>query len=318
MTSRDDVVLTSGQTSLNFLFSRKRAEDPTVLVVLEVDTEDHEKAQLMAAGRIIPPALDVLSYSSGAPTLLAECELALKSESGNQERKGIYVGRSRSSRPIPLLEEAVQMGAAILAADGPKLPLCWLRYSHQRELSLERFVFAWLAFEELAGDADLTVKCPNCGTPAECPTCHSVITRRGANREKAWEIFHVANPEVTRQHFDREVWGRARSSLFHGGRYPEPEFLQALSVLTPQLQEATRREIQERYRLGPVPGAISSPIYRVFLFFSWNTNQIEQPYPNDWPERELRRIVDDAELGGAGINFPEILTLLQHRDFRGW
>ena len=82
---------------------------------------------------------------------LRDCELTLKSEAGHRTRRGIYIRQLRYPNALFIVNRARQ----ILNTDGPRLPICWLRYSRQRELALGKYVFAWLGLEKLAGDADI-------------------------------------------------------------------------------------------------------------------------------------------------------------------
>ena len=310
LTSAKDVCLDSSSGKVKLLFSQKIGV--SLLAQVDVEAAHYSEAQATAAGPVIPPILDALSFTTGTTSLLGECEITLKKETGMRKRRGIYVGQRAVPRSMALSDEALQQAERVLSNhDGPTLPLCWFRYSHQRDLTLEKFVFAWLGFEELAGDTDISSQCPRCKEP---------LTHRGANKEHAWEVFHDANPTVERRHFDREIWGRARNSLFHGGRYPSPEFLSFLAGTTPQIQKAVERELRKAFAIEPAWTTQKGPeeLFRVFLFFEWETTDPDTDFATDWPEKELRAIVGDADLDQRiRLNtFP--LTLRTSDAFADW
>ncbi len=146
----NDTTLQNGAYSVRFLAADPHDPEAAVLAQVELETATHDEAWRLAAGTVIPPALDALSFAAGAPMLLRDCELTLKSEAGNRTRRGIYVRQLRYPNALFVLDaEIINRGQHILNTDGPKLPLCWLRYSHQRELALEKYVFAWLGLGKL-------------------------------------------------------------------------------------------------------------------------------------------------------------------------
>jgi hypothetical protein len=66
------------------------------------------------------------------------------------------------------------------------------------QLALDRFLFQWLGFESLAGEAQVDIPCPNCG---------HINSHSGSNRQKAYELYLTAAPDTSRQKFNREIWG---------------------------------------------------------------------------------------------------------------
>jgi hypothetical protein len=197
----------------------------------------------------------------------------------------------------------------IFAGNGPKLPLCWLRQGRQRELILERFVFSWLGFEELAGEAQVEIRCE----------CGAVRKIQGTDRNKAWEMFQHQYPEMQQAVFNKRIWGRSRNSVFHGSKYPEPEFLQELRELTPQLQKIIAAEIAAAYGLSKVPGGADQPsVFYYNTFFSWETAHPEESFAEDWPRTVIERIVDQAEPGRVGVLDEPNLQFHNAAEFQAW
>jgi hypothetical protein len=281
------------------------------LAQVELETATHDEAWRLAAGTVVPLVLDALSFAAGAPMLLRDCELTLKSEAGNRTRRGVYVRQLRYPNALFADEEVLNAAQQILNTDGPRLPLCWLRYSHQRELALEKYVFAWLGLEELAGDADIEKECPNCGNR---------VTYRSDNRQRGWELFQAANPETERREFDRDICGRARNSVFHGSVYPNPDFLVSLMGITGRTQRAVSQQLAAGFNLERAPewGARAEQLFRMNLFFAWETAHPEDEFASDWSHDELRRIAEGYEPGRVDIVRDPNLRLLEQNDFAGW
>ncbi len=250
----EDITLTFGGQSVTFLFSQKQVEERAVLAQIDVEAPGAPQARQVASSSLLPPVLDALAFASSTPLLLGSCELTLKNERGSRNRRANFIGERRVPTPTRLTLRSLQDAQRVLdSPDRPKLPLCWLRYCHHRQFPLERFVFSWLALEELAGDADISSTCSRCGIGIRCTECERPITHRGTNKERAWELFSAANQDVTRSEFNETIWGRARNSVFHGSRYPEPVFLVELSQIANRVQRACGAELSARYELGERP-----------------------------------------------------------------
>jgi hypothetical protein len=310
LSSPNDVSLKSSGYEVSFLFSTKKGRASSVLTRVTVEAPDHEAASSLCSGSVIPPCLDALALTSGRGLLLGECELVLKDETGSAVRKGKYVGQNAPPEQIKLEETAIKAAQSICDWNGGSiLPLCWLRYSNQRQLTLEKFLFAWLAFEELAGDTDIVTNCRH---------CMKEVSHRGADKNRAWELFRAADPTFERKIFDNEIWGRARNALFHGAKYPDPRFLAQLAKLVEPLQKAVCLETQEIYKLGETPQPTPGSIFRVFLYFDWDTKQHNEPFPTDWPQAELEGLAQSAALDGKWrIRSSDTMRLLDSKEFAG-
>lgn len=306
---QQDVTFAADPNPVTLLFSEKREGDSTVLARIDIQAVGYREAQ-HAAATFVPRVLDCLSFSTGVPMLLGLCELIFRSERGADIRRGVHTKERRFPLSVRLDQRELDFAQSIFDSAGPKLPLCWLRYSRQRELTLERFVFSWLGFEELAGDADI---------PATCAGCGEVATHRGADKARAWELFHAANPDVDRRNFDQAIWGRARNAMFHGSRYPDPNFLRDLEVLVAQLQATISRAVQTESQVEGVPNAPAGQhIFNYETYFSWRTDNRGESFPNDWPATELQRLAEQAEPGRWNVLRHDNLTLHNHVDFANW
>lgn len=310
----------AGETAV-FLFSTQSLDNRHVIVQVELDAKKYDDAWGTAAGVVLPPVLDALSFATGTPLLLRDLELALKEESGKPERRGLFVGHIRFASAVPLEELEIQEVNKILSAgEDLRLPLCWHRYALDRELALEQFVFHWLAFEALAGDTDVSSRCPKCAQ--ELTHCELPVRHRGSSKTAARKIFQAAHPDVKQKEFDDKIWNKARNYVFHGRRYPDPKHLAALLDHAKQLHTAVDREIDELLGFGNRPRTHRryDTLRRRFIFFEWTTKSPSAPFATDWPASHLAKMAAEedpngpahqAAMGGA-------LKLLDPQEFENW
>lgn len=311
-----NISITREPHTVNLLFAeRNAAREASVIAELEIEAQNNREAQMVAAGSVIPPVLDALSFSTGTPLLLEDCELVLKNEAGASERRMIYARRRNVPAPVDLSEEEIASAEKLLVtAEDHSLALCWHRYAHHRQLTVDQFVFQWLAFEVLAGDRDIETPCPNCGYPRRY---------RSSNKQKAFEMFRAADNGIEQATFNKEIWGRLRNAVFHGGKYPSPAFLSELGPVTKTLRRACEMAISRQLRMGasPNPHRPLEDTYNFYYFVSWQTNSPEQPYAEDGPLAALSKMAEEAELGRIYMRFPEPegFDLLQYpADCLGW
>lgn len=171
-----------------FLFTRKRPGDGQVVARIEVEAAANKEAWAKASGTVLPPILDALSYSTGTPLLLRDCELVLKAQRGDKKRRALYIGQ----RHVPALAaltnaEIAEANKVLSEGNNLRLPLCWHRYALDRQLAHDQFVFNWLAFEALAGNAVIASRCPKC--QEELQHCGLPVAHGGSNKAEARRIF---------------------------------------------------------------------------------------------------------------------------------
>lgn len=319
LTCPQDLTLSYAERHVTFLFSQKRPEETYVYVRVGLEATNNRLAQEIASSKIVPPVLDALSFSTGTPLLLGECDLILKDEAGSQTRRAIYVGNRRTQLRVPLTAEAIQDARGILSLEGaPRLPLCWHRYALDRQLAPEQFVFQWLAFEGLAGDADIASRCPKCRKSLE--HCGVEVKHRGSNKTAARDVFLAANPATTPQEFNERVWSKARNSIFHGRKYPEPEYLAELRSLTGLLSRAAQKQIATLFRLGgrEIVRRPYADVDLVFLFIQWRTGDRTAQYAADWPARVFQQVAREEPEGIAAAIRDGIDLLNYNNDSPDW
>jgi hypothetical protein len=144
LTQKHDVELSFDGHKATFLFSQK-GNDTSVGVQIELQSANNRDAQALAASFLLPQMLDNLSFSTGTPLLLEQCELVLKDEARSQKRRVIHVTKRNVPAPVELNDESCAEAQTLLGRNEDlSLSLCWYRYALYRNLALDRFLFQWL------------------------------------------------------------------------------------------------------------------------------------------------------------------------------
>jgi hypothetical protein len=194
------------------LFSR-RVDLHFTYVRIVVEAQTWAKA-IEAAEELIMPALDVISLNRKVPMMLHPAVEVLKAEHGAR-RRAFLLDIRNAEHPVLLdgvlitdIKAALQRDAAFNQSS-----VRLLRYRFRPVTVLERFVFSWLAFENMMGTTTLTPLCPHCQKETS--------PRPAINRDAGFELLHTANPQLTKQQFDemyKRWWDKLRNPVFHGGK----------------------------------------------------------------------------------------------------
>ena len=300
-----DVSLGAGSNEVLFLFSQKRGNDSTVNLRVDVDAENYLKASVLAQ-TVLMPAIDALSFSTGTPLLILHWDFVIKSEAGHTTRRALWCERRLEPAAVPLTPGSVGEANEILRqAGGPSLPLLWHRYALQRNLILDRFLFQWLAFEGVSGKTQVAAICPKC--QQEVQHCARVLSHEGCDRRKAYAIFSQSDSTCSERDFNREIWGSARNSVFHGTKIPTPEFLAQLQSLSPKLRRACEREFARVYGVDERPRPqrdLEWSIYR-YNMFEWRTVNPQEPFADDFPWDAVQREFGNMEPEEVRMQFPD-------------
>lgn len=313
LTSQKGLSLHFGECELRFDFPASASEGDRFRVTLEAEGTGWEDANINAQ-KILQPCLDALSFSTGQPLLLLFWELILKDETGAEDRRALCFEATEHPAYFELNETVLGEAQAILNGEQePAIDLCWHRYALHRTLTLDRFVFQWLAFESMAGEAPIERKCENCGHP---------YSHTGSNRNEALRIYRAAEPEVSEKEFKREIWGKDRNTVFHGDRYPAPAHLKRLNDLTPKLRKACDLEIERRFSLTAQQrrvGVAAIHLHR-YNIFGWKTAAPDSPFALDFPWDDVRKEFFERPPGSVWVAAPSerFTTLIFVEDSKGW
>jgi hypothetical protein len=244
--------------------------------------------------------MDALSFAAGSPLLLLHWDFIVKGETGSKTRRAIWCEKRAEPAPLRLTEKAIEEAQQILKEEEESgLELCWHRYALQRNLILDRFVFQWLAFEGLAGKKQIATICPKCKT--EVTHCEKRLSHEGSDRDNAYQLFVRIESKASPTEFKRQIWERSRNAVFHGTKYPSPNFLRGLNSLSSKLRKACDAELNRRYKLEDCPRPtqdIDLHVYR-YNMFEWQTAKAEDAFANDFPWEAVNK--EFGNMGAAEI-----------------
>ena len=318
LTSATDTTIHHDGNNVTLLFSQRVVGDPYVRVQTEIEAANNRDAQARASTTLLPPILDALAFTTGTPLLLVECELILKDETGSAPRRAIYVGHRKMPTKIALSQEAITEATKVLEKEPLRLPICWHRYALHRQLALDQFIFNWLSFEALAGDADIPSRCPKCGETLE--HCGEPVSHRGSSKARAAEIYRSANPETSINEFNNRIWNAARNKVFHGRSYPSPSYLTELASTSVSLRKSAEKQIAQTVEIpNERPYHRYEELFRVFFFIEWNTSDPNRRFATDWPKPVLAHRTAIAELNQVFMEpAPDNLSFLDYAQSSNW
>lgn len=301
----NDVALEYADHKVIFLLSQKKDAEITTHVSVDIEGTTYREADSKAQS-FLQPVLDAVAFSTGTPLLVLHWDFVLKAETGSRTRQAIWCEKTRQLVPFRLTQNAIDEAQKILLAKpGPALELCWHRYAAQRTLMLDRFVFQWLAFEGLAGKKHIPTTCPQCR--AEVTHCEKSLSHEGSDAQRAHQLYSQIEPNTSAREFKRDIWGKARNSVFHGSKYPAPDFLGGLNALSPKLRQACDLEFNRQYALPGKPRPVQDPeLHRYgFNMFEWQTADSQRRFADDFPWAAVIKEFGDMKSGEVRSGDPQ-------------
>jgi hypothetical protein len=208
--------------------------------------ENWREANAVAMEDAFGPVLDALSLHKKAPAMLQDLQSVIKAETGTT-RRAILIDSHKELHPVNIDGPTIQEVQDALSANTLNRPAFrWLRYSYRPLPVLERFVFAWLAFENFCGIRATARTCPHCGK--------DLMPLSSVDRDHAFQILHSREPQLARHDFDRsfqEWWREFRSAVLHGGRRLDSALRQrmqdALERFRPAVEDLAQHEVGFRH-----------------------------------------------------------------------
>ena len=305
----EDVTFTHGNFPVELGFSRPLdAEHIPASTVGEGANWREANAAAMEDG--FGPVLDALSLHRKAPAMVQDLQRVVKAGMGAL-RRAIVIESHNELHPVPIDGLTVREVQSALDANAVSRPaLRWLRYSYRAIPVLERFVFAWLAYENCCGATRVARPCPHC--QKDLPAFPSV------DRDEAFRIVAAREPQLARANFDasfREWYSELRSAILHGGRRLDTALRQrmqaAMDRFRPAVEEAMHREAGFRHAF---PGARVND-----GFFQTNLHHfVEFACPPGMGEFAAVPPIPALEVRNAGPWPGEGVTLLDFNESRDW
>jgi hypothetical protein len=270
-----DVTFTHGAFEVTLNFSRPL--DPDHISGYAVtEGRNWTEANAIAMEDAFGPVLDMLSSHRKAPAMVQDLLSAVKAETGTT-RRAVLFDIHKEIQPVGVDDLAFQEVQDALNRNGADRPaLRWLRYSYRAIPALERFVFAWLAFENFCGVQSVIPTCPHCdGKLRAFPS---------TDRNEAFRILQSREPQLARTEFDqlfKDWWSELRSAVFHGGCRLDTALRQRMLNAIERFRPAVENLVQQEAGFRRAyPGTRSNDglfqmFYRHFVEFECDPNEGE-------------------------------------------
>jgi len=280
LTALQDIQFTYQRESVEFLFSR-RVDNLHVHLRATTEGDNWAKARDNAE-KVISPVLDAVALHRKAPMMLQSATEIVKAETGDR-RRAVVVDIQVSEHAVHLDEIAIQEIRSALDADlhAGHGVVRWLRYCFRPITILERFVFSWLAFENMVGTKQIINKCPDCNKQV---TTHPVM-----DDDAAFALLQTGNPQLTRSGFDKlfRLWkNQLRAPVFHGGRIVtfqmRRQMIEAMGVFVPPIE--AKAQSQAGFRAAypgraPLDGLVEHQLHHFLEFHSATAGKFADDAP---------------------------------------
>lgn len=267
----------------------------------------------LIADELLPPVLDLLSFQRKSPLLAITPTCAVKAQTGEHIRQAILVNEHRepnTCRVDTLIFQETEQSLVRGVASTDQKALRWLRNAYRPLPIRERFVFAWLALESLAGTRTLDKICPACG--------HNAGQYSTSNRDVARGIVQRWQPEVQDATF--RYWaGDLRNAVFHGGRVPNVRFLHDLQLASEKIIDAVEQHLNSRlnfdFQIRPVFVMGPDQIYYRHHFIEFCADNDQDEFAINFPSAlRIEELIDGGHNPEQELN----IHLLPWNETENW
>jgi hypothetical protein len=304
----EDVTFTHGEFTVNLGLSRPL--DPEHIPAYTIaEGRNWVEANAIAMEDGFGPVLDALSLHRKAPAMLQDLRSVVKAEAGTL-RRAVLIESHKEIHAVNIDGLTIREVQDALGANRVNSPaLRWLRYSYRAVPVLERFVFAWFAFENRCGTKAVVRECPHCGKNLE--------PFPSVDRDQAFQILQLREPRLTRADFDqtfREWWRELRSAVLHGGRRIDTALRQrmqaALERFRPAVEDIVQEEVGFRraYPGTRVNDGLFQTNFHHFVEFVCAPTQPEFAEVPPLPRFDDRNAPPQADEGVTVLDFNESLN----------
>lgn len=267
------------------LYPRKK-DSTGISAELPVEADGYKVAISRAQDEFLYPALDALSFHRNATCLVSHFEQVLKNEKGSKQRRLIQLDAA-ASPDFCHLDNKIVTEVALLAKSSVAFPgtvVRWLRNVYRPITPVERFMYSWLALENLAGPVSRRSRC-NCGETLHCVKCDKPAPEHSTgNKDAAYEI-------VKDQGIDKKTffywWNELRNKVFHGGKALDTEFLNELETaskaIIPSVEAALQRKLGFEIKYRTKRTIHPEYIIHVHRFMEFETTNLDEEFPSTIP-----------------------------------
>jgi hypothetical protein len=267
-----------------FMFSERKADDKGCSAEVCCEGDGWKQAASVAMDEILPPILDIIAIQRHTPMLLGTPTQVVKAELGIARRRAILINKKAYPTTCDIDQDMVMDINKVLQGGGTihRTALRWLRNAYRPLPIRDRFVFAWLALENLAGPKVITKKCPECG--------FTFLPFSSADRQRAFAVLKEVDPELEEKDFGK-WWNNLRNAVFHGGREPDSKFLGELRTVSDRIlqdvNEYVGRQMGLDFRFRTKIPVADEQVYHRHHFIEFDCAK---------PGGEFASIVPDVEV----------------------
>lgn len=288
-----DSILHFDYLDKQILLHPRKKDSTGISAEVQVEAEGYNGAIIRAQDEFLYPALDGLSFHRNATCLVSHFEQVLKSEKGSKQRRLVQLDATASPDFCHLDIQIISEVASLtkLLAAFPSTVVRWLRNVYRPITPVERFMYSWLALENLAGPAMRRSHC-NCGEILRCVKCSKLAPEYlTGNRDAAFEI-------VKDQGVDKKTflfwWNDLRNGAFHGGKKLDTKFINELEtaskIIIPSVEAALQKRLgcEIKYRTKRT----IHPEYIVHMhhFMEFETTKLDEEFPSEIPSFDASNV----------------------------
>lgn len=281
-----DSVLRFDYLKMPILLHPRKKDSTGISAELIAEADGYVAAISRAQDEFLYPALDALSFHRNATCLVSHFEQVLKNEKGSNQRRLIQLDATASPDFCHLDAQIISEVASLTEplSQFPGTIARWLRNVYRPITPVERFMYSWLALENLAGPAQRRSRC-NCGETLRCIKCDKPAPEYSTgNRDAAFEI--VKGQDVDRKTF-LYWWNDLRNGVFHGGKKLDTKFINELEaasrIIIPSVEAALQKRLgcEIKYRTKRT----IHPEYIVHMhhFMEFETAKPDEEFPSEIP-----------------------------------
>lgn len=227
-------------------------EDLTVYVidVYWIEGRDYIDAGHLAID-LLNPVLDALSFVTKSEINIEGLPLMVqKNQKGRSKREVLVIKPEYHAPTIVPRKDTLDAATDILKKNsntregsGTFLALHWLRRGFATDSVLERFMFYWLALENLFSRSMKSTFCQPCKIEVRCPICDKTPTHESSDINNIVESLGAKGKRV------RQLKS-LRSKVFHGLKKPDAKLIKQLRPWIVQMEKLIEALLEER--LDPI------------------------------------------------------------------
>jgi len=281
-----DSVLRFDYLKTPILLHPRKKDSTGISAELLVEASGYKVAIVRAQDEFLYPALDALSFHRNATCLVSHFEQVLKNEKGSRQRRLVQLDATTSPDFCHLDAHIISEVGSLTEplTELPGTAARWLRNVYRPITPVERFMYSWLALENLAGPTLRRPHC-NCGEILQCVKCHKLAPEYSTgNRDAAFEI--VKDQGVDKKTF-LYWWNELRNGVFHGGKKLDTKFINELEaasrMIIPSVEAALQKKLGREINYRTKRTIYPEYILHMHHYMEFGATDLDEEFPTEIP-----------------------------------